>query len=141
MQSVACIQYNAWLVNLVSVMKAQQSFSILSMSFYRLSCLTILKMFACFDEKSYFFNKMELHHTLLFICINMTYFSWKMDWVKRSCKVPTPITRSIPPWLLPLGHLKSVVYKNRPCNFDLKDAITTERQKVNSETINKVKNS
>lgn len=91
--------------------------------------------------KKLFFQQDGLHHTLLFICINMTYFSWKMDWVKRSCIVPTPITRSIPPWLLPLGHLKSVVYKNRPCNFDLKDAITTERQKVNSEIINKVKNS
>ena len=38
------------------------------------------------------------------------------------------------------GHLKSVVYQNRPRTLDdLKDAITTECQRINTETLNRVK--
>ena len=40
------------------------------------------------------------------------------------------------------GHLKSVVYQNRPRNLDdLKDAITTECQRISTETLNRVKDS
>ena len=39
-------------------------------------------------------------------------------------------------------HLKSVIYQNRPRNLDdLKDAITTECQRISTETINRVKDS
>ena len=40
------------------------------------------------------------------------------------------------------GHLKSVVYQNRPRNLDdLKDAIKTECQRISIETLNRVKDS
>ena len=40
------------------------------------------------------------------------------------------------------GHIKSVVYQNRPRTLDdLKDAKTTECQKISTETLNRVKDS
>ena len=58
-----------------------------------------------------------------------------MEWPPRS------------PALSPLdyflwGHLKSVVYQNRPRTLDdLKDAIITECQKITTETLIRVKDS
>ena len=40
------------------------------------------------------------------------------------------------------GHLKSVLYQNRTQTLgDLKDAITTECQRISTETLNRVKDS
>ena len=68
-----------------------------------------------------------------------------MDWAKRSHGVASWLPRS--PDLSPLdyflwGHLKSVVYQNRPRTLgDLKNAIMTECQKITTEILNRVKDS
>ena len=66
-------------------------------------------------------------------------------WIGRRGPAEWPAPRS--PYLSPLdsfhwGHLKSVVYRNRPRTLDdLKDAIITECQKITTETLIRVKDS